>query len=193
MQRDLEQPGTLARLLRELPDETTPPYGWSEFRRRAGARAVARRDRAGGRSLAALAAIAIGIVALSLRLGEPVRTALHPTDGTPARGSSTAADPVFAETPPETPPDTPRNDLRADMLERWLASQPDEPALVRVGNRAAVTGLEDRLAEVDDLLTSERVDEARPANLLALQQERWQLVSSLAQVRYAEKLADVAR
>jgi hypothetical protein len=193
MQRDLEQPGTLARLLRALPHEAAPPYGWGEFRRRAGERAGARRDRAGGRSVAALAAIAIGIVALSLRFGEPARTALHPTYGAPARGSSWAADPVPGGTPSETPPETPRNDLRSDILERWLASLPDEPALVRVGNRAAVTGLEDRLAEVDDLLTAERVDQARPANLLALQQERWQLVSSLAQVRYAETLADATR
>lgn len=189
MQRDLDQAGLLTRLLRELGDETTPPYGWSEFQRRARERAVAPRDRVGGLSLAALAVIAIGVVALSLRLGEPTRTAVHATDGGRARGGFWAADPVSGEPRSETP----RNELRIDMLERWLASQPGEPALVRVGDRAAVTGLEDRLAEIDDLLTAERVDEARPANLLALQPERWQLVSSLAQVRYAQTLADATR
>ena len=64
---------------------------------------------------------------------------------------------------------------------------------MRVGTRAAVTGLEDRLAEVDDLLTAERIDQAQPAHLAALQQERRRLVSSLAQVRYAETLADESR
>ena len=189
MHRDLEQRSTLARLLRELPREAAPPYGWGEFRSRAEQLAVSRHDRAGSRSRAALVAIAIGIVALSLRLGEPQRTAPHPDDdGAGARGSTH----VVASGVDESP-EIRRGDSGTEVLERWLASLPDEPALVRVGNRAAVTGLEDRLAELDDLLTAERVDQARPARLLALQRERRQLVSSLAQVRYAETLADASR
>jgi hypothetical protein len=188
MQRDLEQRSTLAHLLRELPNGSAPPYGWDEFQCRAAQRAVSRRDRAGSRSRAALAAIAVGIVAFSLRLGEPQRAAQHPGDSAGARGSARALRSGVVESP-----ETMRADPGTEMLERWLASLPDEPALVRVGNRAAVTGLEDRLAEVDDLLTAERVDEARPARLLALQQERRKLVSSLAQVRYAETLADASR
>ena len=42
----------------------------------------------------------------------------------------------------------------AGTAERWLASLPSEPAMVRVGTRAAVMGLEDRIAQVDDLLTA---------------------------------------
>jgi hypothetical protein len=60
---------------------------------------------------------------------------------------------------------------------------------VRVGTRAAVAGLEDRIAQVDDLLTAVRLDRAQPGRLAALQQERMRLVGSLAQVRYAEVVA----
>jgi hypothetical protein len=75
-------------------------------------------------------------------------------------------------------------------MERWLESLPSEPAVVRVGAHAAVTGLEDRIAQLDDLLSAERLDQAPPARLLALQQERTRLVGTLVQVRYAETLAD---
>jgi hypothetical protein len=61
--------------------------------------------------------------------------------------------------------------------------------VVRVGTRAAVAGLEDRIAQVDDLMTSVRIDGMRPDRLAALQQERLRLVGSLAQVRYAEVVA----
>jgi len=186
MQPDLEQPGTLAPLLRELPDEAAPPYGWSEFRRRAERRARAPRDGSSS-SLAALVAIGLGVVALSLRLGEPLRPA--PRSPHLAEGAAGVAD--FA--PGETAADSARSEVRTQMLERWLASLPDEPALVRVGDRVAVTGLEDRLAEVDDLLSAEGADQARPVRLQVLQQERRRLVSSLAQVRYAQTLADVSR
>jgi hypothetical protein len=83
--------------------------------------------------------------------------------------------------------------LRAAALEQYLASLPSEPAVVRVGTRAAVTGLEDRIAELDDLLTSERVGPAQPARLRALQQERTRLMGTLVQVRYAETLAAASR
>jgi hypothetical protein len=78
-------------------------------------------------------------------------------------------------------------------MERWLASLPSEPSLTRVGNRAAVTGLEDRIAQVDDLLSAAGAAQATPARLRALQQERARLVGALVQVRYAETLADASR
>jgi hypothetical protein len=189
MQPDLEQPGTLARALRELPDEAAQPYGWSEFQRRAQQRTLDRRSRSGGQALAALAALAVlalGAVALSLRFSGAARQAPHLQDLPAARDA--AETPAFGAAEPQW-----ASAARADVLERWLASLPEEPALARVGTRAAVTGLEDRLAEVDDLLTAERIDQAQPAHLLALQQERRRLVSSLAQVRYAETLADESR
>jgi hypothetical protein len=188
MQRDIEEPAALARLLRELPDDAARPYDFSEFQRRARERAWARRDRAGPRTLAALAAIAVGVVAVSLRFDERPQRTLRPQDAAPEAVAASSDAAITAQGSVNLP-----SAARIEMLERWLATLPDEPALVRVGTRAAVTGLEDRLAEVDDLLTAERIDEARPAQLLALQQERRRLVSSLAQVRYAETLADASR
>jgi hypothetical protein len=58
-----------------------------------------------------------------------------------------------------------------------------------VGTRAAVAGLEDRIAQVDDLLTAERLEGAGRDRVAALQKERATLVRSLAQVRYAEVVA----
>jgi hypothetical protein len=78
---------------------------------------------------------------------------------------------------------------RSRAIESWLATLPREPPVVRVGTRAAVAGLEDRIAQVDDLMTSVRIDGMRPDRLAALQQERLRLVGSLAQVRYAEVVA----
>jgi hypothetical protein len=79
--------------------------------------------------------------------------------------------------------------VRTRAIESWLATLPREPIVVRVGTRAAVAGLEDRIAQVDDLLTSVRLDGTPPDRLAALQQERVRLVGSLAQVRYAEVVA----
>ena len=50
-------------------------------------------------------------------------------------------------------------------------------------------GLEDRIAQVDDLLNAARLG-PQPERLLALQRERTRLVGTLVQVRYAETLAD---
>jgi len=78
---------------------------------------------------------------------------------------------------------------RSRAIESWLATLPREPAVVRVGTRAAVAGLEDRIAQVDDLMTSIRIDGVQPDHVAALQRERLRLVGSLAQVRYAEVVA----
>ena len=77
----------------------------------------------------------------------------------------------------------------SQAIETWLASLPHEPIVVRVGTRAAVAGLEDRIAQVDDILTAARLDGGEPNRLARLQQERTRLVGSLAQVRYAEVVA----
>jgi hypothetical protein len=86
-----------------------------------------------------------------------------------------------------------RSDSRGHALEVWLASLPKEPVVVRVGTRAAAAGLEDRIAQIDDLLSVERVNGSQPARLTSLQQERAQLISSLVQVRYAETLVAASR
>jgi hypothetical protein len=181
MHTDLEQPGALAHLLRALPDEAARPYGWSEFQRRARERTRGRRSVAGGQRLAALAVIAVAFVALGIRF-----SASPPPPRTP---QAPAAAPAAAENGTEWPAHSP-SAAHTRALERWLASLPDDPALVRVGSRAAVTGLEDRIAELDDLLTLESSESAQPAQALALQQERMHLVGALAQVRYAQTLAD---
>jgi hypothetical protein len=59
---------------------------------------------------------------------------------------------------------------------------------VRVGAYVAVAGLEDRIAQLDDLLSAARAEGMEPARLTALEAQRAGLVSSLAQVRYAEIL-----
>ena len=82
---------------------------------------------------------------------------------------------------------------QAEISERWLARLPVEPAVMRVGTRAAVTDLEDRIAWVDDVLSAERLDAVDPTHIVALQRERARLVNSLAQVRYAESLVAAAQ
>jgi hypothetical protein len=181
MHTDLERPGALARLLRALPDEAAQPYGWSEFQRRSRQRASNRRSVAGGQALAALAVIAVALVALGIRFS----ASLPPPPEAPAMTADSADG--GAERPARPTPAA-----RTQALEHWLASLPDDPPLVRVGSRAAVTGLEDRIAQVDDLLTAEGIEPGQPARLLALQQERMRLVGALAQVRYAETLADAS-
>ena len=179
MHADLEQQARLARLLRELPDEATQPYGFSEFQRRALRRARASRSRAGGQLVTAIAVIVLGVVALAVRFDRPT---LLPRPQALAEVHE-----------PRTPPAPATPVARAEVMERWLTSLPSEPALARVGNRAAVTGLEDRIAQVDDLLSAARAGEAAPGRLGALQQERTRLVGALVQVRYAETLADASR
>ena len=84
-------------------------------------------------------------------------------------------------------------DSRAAASERWLASLPSEPIVIRVGTRAAVAGLEDRIAQLDDILSAARVEGTQPARLAALEEQRTRLVNSLVQVRYAETLVSESR
>jgi hypothetical protein len=74
-------------------------------------------------------------------------------------------------------------------LEGWLADLPHDPTVVRVGAHAAVGRLQDQIAALDDLMSAERATGAQPGRLDALEHQRAQLVSSLAQVQYAEMLA----
>lgn len=178
MHPDLDQQRPLARRLREMPDEAAQPYDWSEFQRRSGMRTRPGPGLAGGRALAAATVLALGVVAVWTRLGGWSPTPPRPASLAAARLTPEAAPPLAAHT---------------FAMEHWLASLPSEPAVVHVGTRAAVTGLEDRIAQVDDLLSAERLDQAQPARLLALQQARTRLVGALVQVRYAETLADESR
>lgn len=143
------------------------PYDWLEFRRRArGRMEAAARRRAHLRGYAALAAaVVLAVVGLATWIRGQERPVLY--------------DPVAA--------------ARVDATETWLASLPNEPPVVHVGTRAAVAGLEDRIAQLDDVLSEARVEGTQPAKLIALEQQRARLVNSLAQVRYAETLVSVTR
>lgn len=181
MHHDLDpQQGALAHLLRQLPDEAAPPYGYQEFERRAVARVRGARSHAGARRLALAAVVVLGALVVLLRLGTPSAVL--------SRGAGDAA---VSRVPGPDRDDAPPS-ARALAAERWLASLPNEPAVVRVGTRAAVMGLEDRIAQVDDLLTAARGAGDEPGRVRALQEERTRLVGTLVQVRYAQTLANAS-
>jgi len=180
MHDDLEQRRTLTQLLRELPEQAAPPYDFSEFQRRARRRTAGVRGVPVGQLLAASVLVALGLVALSLRLTGP---GVRPQPAAPRNETVAALTPGATAAPLQ----------RGDAMERLLASLPREPAVARVGERAAVIGLEDRIAQVDDLLSAARAEHAQAARVETLQQERTRLVGTLLQVRYAETLADASR
>src|SRR5882762_8742766 len=183
MHTDQERVKRIAQRLRALPGEEPQPYGWEEFRRRARHRIEPRATGANKR-YAAIAAALVVLVA-----GAAVWSRLTRSDASSHTHESQLAH-VRAAT---VEGDVHSSDTRVEVGQRWLASLPKEPVVVRVGTRAAVADLEDRIAEVDDMLTDETVDGAQPARLHLLEQERARLVNSLVQVRYAETLAAASR
>jgi hypothetical protein len=166
-----------AQKLRRLPTDGVPPMPWPEFKRRQ----LLRRERASAeqrRQFALVAGVALVMIGafVSWRYLSPA--------------INSAAVDVVALTPPRAAmtPGWDEAAARSVVSERWLAAQPAEPVIVRVGTRAAVTGLEDRIAWVDDTLTTMRAQGGQLERVHVLQHERDQLVNSLAQVRYAETL-----
>ncbi|HUJ53857.1 MAG TPA: hypothetical protein VLX08_09870 [Steroidobacteraceae bacterium] len=180
MYPDLDPHPLHARLLRELPGEAAQPYGFAEFERRSRERACAARCTVPAGAFLAVV-IAAGVLALALRFAAPAPQGPARPVGVEAAGPAWLG-PAGAGAAAGT-----------EVMEQWLATLPREPAVVHVGTRAAVAGLEDRIAQVDDLLSVARVEQARPARLAALQQERTRLVGTLLQVRYAETLVDESR
>jgi hypothetical protein len=179
---NVEQHENIVRQLRNLPPEIRQPYDWTEFRRRARERASAE-ARAGlnGKRYAALAA---ALVLAIVGLATWVRGTRNITPVSVENDAMWGGDaPISADNP----------GARAAFEERWLASLPSEPVVVRVGTRAAVYGLEDRIAQLDDVLSAARVEGTQPAKLVALEQQRARLVNSLVQVRYAETLISSSR
>jgi hypothetical protein len=189
----------IAQRLRELPHELAPPFDWSELQRRSRTRAARgprasggsssaerRSGRAGYRSTALAAGTALIAVTVIIAIrfnhrGPAVARAPARTSQLVRPAARTVASPA-----PEALL------ARADTAERWLASEPEDGPVVRVSTHLAVAHLEDRLASMDDLLNVERLQHARASRLRTLQLQRAQLVDSLAQVRYAEILADEA-
>ena len=168
----------LADRLRALPTDAQPPYDWLEFRRR-----TQMSDTGGERRFAGLPYMAAGAAVLLLLAVGSIALMSH------SRGIRAArmTPPMVTRSEPEESARV--ADARTQAAERWLASLPSEPVIVRFGTRVAVSSLEDRIAQVDDMLTAANFGDVQPARLAALQQERGRLVNSLAQVRYAEALA----
>src|SRR5262249_36203767 len=145
-----------------------PPYGWQEFQRRAKRYASQPRDHLDWRYMAAAAALLVVVVGIAVwaRHGSGDQSM---TAGTRESGHSswtsgwrdTAPDPdepLFDAEPQGPAENQALANKRSRAIETWLASLPREPVVVRVGTRAAVTRLEDQIAQVDDLLTSVSVD-----------------------------------
>jgi len=176
-QRRMDQHHNIVRHLRVLPQEVPQPYDWTEFRRRELRR----------RAKAAYAAIAAALFLVVVGAAAWVRVT---RSGTP---ESIESDGMSGRDRPESSGAPDSIDSRADAAERWLVSLPSEPVVVRVGTRAAVAGLEDRIAQIDDFLSAARVEGTQPAKLVAVEEQRARLVNSLVQVRYAETLVSRSR
>lgn len=172
MYNESDSEGVVARALRALPADDQRPYDWQEFLARR-ARAASGPRAIGGGAVALAAALAMAGFALWVRFDHAPGEVASGAPAPEAAGAYEGEEPRAAQ--------------------RWLESLPREPVVVRVSTRADVLNLEDRIAQVDDLLTAGSVRPAPAGHLLALQRERTQLVSSLAQVRYAEALADESR
>lgn len=181
MHNDLAEK-VVGRRLRALADEPAEaPYDWTEFQRRRNRSTLTRvieRNRSAAIAAAVLAAILVTAVPF-LRSKHEHAPAIVPPDA--AARSNASARRVNASDRQEQ--------ARTRAIEGWLAALPQDHVIVRVGTHAAVTSLQDQIAALDDLISAERVAGAKPGRLDALERQREQLVSSLAQVRYAEMLA----
>lgn len=164
--------------LRDLPTERALPIHWGEFKRRE----ILRRARTQRRRIALAAVVGVVMVVGAVALWKH----LPPTQATLAQRMAVAS---LAPAERPAPVAWEEAGARSVASERWLAAQPAEPVIVRVSTRATVMNLEDRIAWVDDTLTSMRAEEGEAEHARALQYERDRLINSLAQVRYAETLA----
>lgn len=169
---------TISGRLRAAGDEPSEaPYDWAEFQRRRHRSTLTRaieRNRPAAIAAAVLAAVVVTAVPF-LRSSHEHAPALLPAH-------SVASDNASDRTERQ-------EQARTRAIEGWLAGLPHDRALVRVGTHAAVTGLQDQIAALDDLMSTERVAGAQPSRLDALERQRAQLISSLAQLQYAEMLA----
>ena len=169
----------IARRLRAAGDESCEaPYDWAEFQRRRHRPVLTRaieRNRPAAIAAAVVAAVAV-IAFPFIRSSHEHAPAIVPA----ARAPDTTA---------RRSPSYWQEQARTRAIEGWLADLPHNHVIVRVGAHAAVTSLQDQIAALDDLMSSERVAGAQPRRLDALERQRAQLVSSLAQVQYAEMLA----
>jgi len=184
----------ITRRLRALAEEPSQaPYDWAEYQRRRRSRVktsnLVRLKRPAAVTIAIASALAVIVLGLATLYRHPTLAPVAQANRGPAR-SSTLADARINAVPAKRLRQY--GDERTRAVEGWLAHLPHDPAVVRVGAHVAVTSLEDQIAVLDDLMSAERVAGAKPARLGALERQRSQLVSSLAQVQYAELLASAA-
>lgn len=71
-------------------------------------------------------------------------------------------------------------------LERLLNEIPYRPRLVNAGTVTTISGLEDRIGQVDEVLMYGIVNGLQPEQAVALWQERVDLMNALVEVRYAQ-------
>ena len=71
-------------------------------------------------------------------------------------------------------------------LERLLNDIPYRPRLVNAGTVTTISGLEDRIGQVDEVLMYASVNGLQPEQTVALWQERVDLMNALVEVRYAQ-------
>jgi hypothetical protein len=175
MHPDLDRDPALGAHLQKLPEEAAP-YGFAEFRRRGGARpqrAFPRLFSTGALGLLVGAAAGLVVAVLGVTWWAQYPGVADPTE-VELTASRVAPPPAEAQ---------------VEAQESWLASLPADHAVVRLGSRAAVAGLEDRIAQLDDVISAERASRAHPARLKAFEEQRGLLLTSLVQVAYAESLA----
>lgn len=184
MHTDLAETIIARRLRAAADDPSDVPYDWAEFqrrhRRRSRATALVGRDRA--------LAVAASVVAALLVTGVAIVRSSHRHAPAPAPGA-TVARIGLKDGVGDRAEQVAASQAHTRAIEGWLADLPHDPAVVRVGAHVAVTSLQDQIATLDDLMSAERVAGAEPSRLDALERQRSQLVSSLAQLRYAELLA----
>lgn len=171
----------VARRLRELPSEADTPYDWDEFRRRERTRYWRPRQAVKWQHAATAAGVTVFIAVMAMWGRSPQHLE------NVSAGTMNPAPPMQQRPVNEHP----QSAAEAVATRQWLAHQPDEPAVMRVGPRLAVANLEDRIAWLDDTLMDEEIDSVDATQVAAIRQERARLVNSLAQVRYAETLAAV--
>ena len=63
---------------------------------------------------------------------------------------------------------------------------PYRPRLVNAGTATMISGLQDRIGQVDQVLMYSSVEGLQPEQTMALWQERVDLMNALVRVRYAE-------
>jgi len=198
--------------LRQLPAEESPPFGWEEFKRRAGLRAEER----GGVHRAVRVwnslpgwAVAAGLAVLGAGLVTDEHRPATRSVATLRAPAASGAQVVGME---REAPGVERGAVQseggamqgleqgqglADTPEpgmRWtVPAEYRQPAIVHVDTQVAVLRLEDRIAAVDDLMTAARLAHPQAQQVLALQRDRDQMVESLEQIRRAQLLVAEAQ